>query len=172
MSDSDSIIDRVALRVLPCYNSNMDSDKKGDIELGRRIKTARGEMTQEELSEISGVSLSMIQKMEAGRLFGGKVTHYKLAKTLGITEAYLVYGQNQSGPKPQSRIPDMPEDPPQEEEPEYLVFLSTDENLPPDTRELMSDIIRKRYAEIKRNAEELRKIPPGINRPARINKPE
>ena len=128
-------------------------------------------MSQQALAELVSVDRSYISQIERNEKVPSTDTLRKIAKELNVKvsefidllddiELKVIETGEETNPLGNK------------EEPEYLVYLSADENLPPDTRELMTDIIRKRYAQIKQNAEELRKIPPGINRPARIIKPE
>src|SRR5690348_8028366 len=106
--------------MIPACNNNVMRANSGDKELAERIKQLRrkSNLTQEQLAENANVSLPLIQKIERGATYGSKFTHEKLAMALGVSVAYLIYGEDG---RPKSRIPDLPDDPPVE--PELEKFL-------------------------------------------------
>lgn len=71
--------------------------KTGSSQLAARVKKLREvrDLSQEKLSELAGISMALLQKIEYGERFGRKDTHEKLAKALGVTVAYLVYGDEE-----------------------------------------------------------------------------
>lgn len=108
-------------------------DKRGDINLGNRLKRLRSQkgLTQKQLFELSTVSLATIRKVETGGRFLSRDSAEKLAKVLGTSESFLFYGVESDPDKPKSRIPDLPPDEPPltPEEAKYLeepygVYLS------------------------------------------------
>lgn len=73
--------------------------KSGDAALAKRIKELRDRsgITQDKLAELADVSLPLIQKIENASLYGSKKTHDKLAKVLGVSASYLIYGTELTG---------------------------------------------------------------------------
>lgn len=59
----------------------------------KEIRQRRG-LTQEELAKEVGVSIMMIQSLEAGRRKGSIETVIRLAKTLGVTTDEIIYARN------------------------------------------------------------------------------
>jgi transcriptional regulator with XRE-family HTH domain len=82
-------------------------EKKGDPTLAENVKRLRENkrLTQDKLAEKAGLSINMIQKIEAGERYGRKDTHQRLATALDVTIPELLT-------KPKSRIPDLPPDDP------------------------------------------------------------
>jgi DNA-binding XRE family transcriptional regulator len=58
---------------------------KGGKEMELRDARERAGLTQEELSNTTGISVAMIQSMEVGRRLGSIKTVVKLAQVLGVT---------------------------------------------------------------------------------------
>jgi len=66
-------------------------------------------LTQEELAEKAEMALPTLQKIEYGARQGTAETRQKLAKALGVTVSYLVYGTNpvNQGGKRYVTLPDI-----------------------------------------------------------------
>lgn len=87
------------------------TERTGNKELGNRLKELRDKnhLTQQDLADASKIAISTIQKIESAKQYGRKETHEALAKVLGVSVSYLLYGDEG---KPKSRIPDLPPDEP------------------------------------------------------------
>jgi len=116
--------------------------KSGDAGLAKRVKELREKynITQEKLAELADISLPLVQKIENTSLYGSKKTHEKLAKTLGVSVAYLVYGDEE-------QKEDEEEDPLAillEGDPTLKVMLSVDDlkNMPMASKRAIAAIIR------------------------------
>lgn len=59
------------------------------MRFGERLRLARGEMTQTMLSELSGVSQSLISQLENSETATGSEYTTRLARTLGISANWL-----------------------------------------------------------------------------------
>ncbi len=95
-------------------------EKRGNPVLAENVKRLREEqnLTQEKLADKSGLSLNMIQKIESVERYGRKETHEKIANALGISvsQLFIAKVKSEPAPRPKSRIPDLQDDPPLEEE--------------------------------------------------------
>jgi transcriptional regulator with XRE-family HTH domain len=54
------------------------------MEIGQKIRVLRGNMTQDELSQRSGIDKAIISKIENGKMPGTIESHRKLAKVFGL----------------------------------------------------------------------------------------
>ncbi len=70
--------------------------------LAKNIVRLRGEMSQEMLSELSGVGIGTIGKLEKGKVWFGKQTIQSLAKALKVNEVEL-FIDHEMTPKPSIR---------------------------------------------------------------------
>jgi transcriptional regulator with XRE-family HTH domain len=58
--------------------------KRNGMDLGKKLKLLRGNMTQAELSKLSGVDKAIVSKIEAGKMPGTIESHKKLADVFGL----------------------------------------------------------------------------------------
>jgi transcriptional regulator with XRE-family HTH domain len=149
------------------YNIYMNSKRLGSYLKEKRLENG---LSRQSLAALLNVSFGHINNIERGDRMPSASLMMAFAKQFNITTGYL-YSliEDESTSKEQDTEPDNKVN--DLDEPEYLVFLSADPNLPESERKLMAGIIRRRYAEAKRNREELNKIPPGINRPSITENP-
>ena len=70
------------------------------MELGKKLRLLRGNMTQVELAARSGVDKAIISKIESGKMDGTVESHQRLAEVFGLklSEFYAFIEENKSQP--------------------------------------------------------------------------
>jgi transcriptional regulator with XRE-family HTH domain len=172
LSRANSVIRKYFKMNYFCYDNNMSEESFGQYIW--QLRTKKLKATRDAVADQLNISSSHLYNLERGIRKPSRelvIAFSKLYKEPSETLFKLLVGNPEENTGLES---DKKNETAQNNlaEPEYLYYLSTDPNLPQNERDTIADIIRRRYAEAKRNAEELRKIPPGINRPAKIIKPE
>lgn len=94
---TDSPILRSELTRNPCYLfpmvARLNEQQRG--ELGLRLKTQReiAGLTQDEMADRIGISLSSYSKWETGRVGEPRINHLRVAaEILGVSTEYLIHG--------------------------------------------------------------------------------
>ncbi len=70
------------------------------MERGEKFRLLRGNMTQDELAERSGVDKAIISKIESGKMTGTVECHKKLAQVFGLKLSELYVYLENTGPEP------------------------------------------------------------------------
>lgn len=76
------------------------SYKKIIMDIGKKIKLLRGNMTQAELANASGIDKAIISKIENGHMSGTLESHQKIAKVFGLklSEFYAYLEDQENDP--------------------------------------------------------------------------
>lgn len=73
----------------PVLTRHIEFNKFVDMKFGERLKLARGSLTQGKLSELSGVSQSLISQLENSETATGSEYTPRLARALGVSVDWL-----------------------------------------------------------------------------------
>lgn len=78
----------------------MAKNNEKDLEIGKKLKLLRGNMTQAELARRSGIDKAIISKIESGKMSGTIECHRRLAEVFGLKLSELYAFLEDEKPEP------------------------------------------------------------------------